>query len=84
MDGEKGIKAFAESLGADYPILADASKETGRAYGVIHDQRNVPERWTFFIGKDGKISHIQTKVATGSHGAEIAAKLKELGVAEKK
>lgn len=84
IDGEKGVKAFAESLGADYPILADAGKDVGRAYGVIHDQRNFPERWTFYIGKDGKILHIDTKVSTKSHGADIAAKLKELGVAEKK
>lgn len=64
--------------------MADASKDVGRAYGVIHDQRNVPERWTFYIGKDGKILHIDTKVSTKSHGADIASKLKDLGVAEKK
>ena len=84
MDGEKGNKAFSESLGADYPILSDAGKDVAKAYGVVHDQRTVPERWTFYIGKDGKLLHIDKGVKTTSHGADIAAKLKELGVAEKK
>ena len=84
MDGEKGNKAFAQSLGADYPILSDPSKDTAKAYGVVHEGRAVPERWTFYIGKDGKILFIDRKVTTTSHGADIAAKLKELGVAGKK
>ncbi len=46
--------------------------------------RKVPARATFYIGKDGKIAHIDKSVKTTSHGADIAAKLKELGVAAKK
>jgi peroxiredoxin Q/BCP len=84
VEGEKGNKAFAESLSVDYPILSDPTKETAKAYGVVHDQRTVAERWTFYISKDGKILHIDKAVKTGSHGSDIAAKLKELGVAEKK
>ena len=44
------------------------------------DKRKVPFRWTFYIGKDGKILAIVKKVKTGSHGKDIAARLKELGV----
>lgn len=83
VDGEKGNKAFAESLGLDYPILSDDSKETAKAYGVVDEQRTVPQRWTFYIGKDGKILHIDKQVKTSEHGKDVAAKLKELGVAEK-
>ena len=84
MEGEKGNKAFAESLGIDYPILSDPTKETAKAYGVVHEGRAVPERWTYYIGKDGKILAIDKGVKTGSAGADIAAKLGELGVAAKK
>ncbi len=84
MEGEKGIKAFAQSLNADYPILSDSNGETATAYGVYNAERKFATRWTFYIGKDGKILHIDKTVKTGSHGADIAAKLKELGVAEKK
>lgn len=83
VDGEKGNKAFAESLSLDYPILSDDTKETATAYGVLNAERGVPQRWTFFIGKDGKILYIDKQVKTGAHGQDVAAKLKELGVAEK-
>lgn len=41
-------------------------------------------RTTFYIGKDGKILFVDDKVKTGTHGSDVAAKLKELGVAQKK
>ena len=54
MEGPKGNKAFAESLGVDYPILSDESKETAKKYGVVTPQRGVPFRWTFYIGEGRK------------------------------
>ena len=38
---------------------------------------------SFLIGKDGKILHIDKQVKAGSHGSDVAAKLKELGIAKK-
>jgi peroxiredoxin Q/BCP len=84
MDGEKGNKAFAQSLGLDYPILSDTSKEAAKAYGLINAEGRGPGRVTFYIGKDGKVLAIDRTVKAAQHGADIAAKLKELGVAEKK
>lgn len=49
-------------------------------YGVVHGSRQVPERWTFYIGKDGKILEIEKKVKAGDHGKQILATLKELKV----
>jgi peroxiredoxin len=40
-------------------------------------------RWTYYIGKDGKILYIDKAVKAGDHGKAIAAKLKELGVDKK-
>jgi len=71
---------FAKSVGADYPILSDAKGDVARAYGVIDTLRPLPRRWTFFIGKDGKILHIEKDVQTATHAADVAAKLSELGV----
>lgn len=76
--------AFAKSLELDYPILSDPEKKVAEAYGVVHEGRANPERWTFFIGMDGKILHIDKKVKTASHGEDIAAQLKELNVPQKK
>ena len=84
MEGEKGNKAFAQSLGLDYPILSDPTRQTALAYGLVKDDKGFPARKTFYIGKDGKILFIDDKVKPGSHGADVAAKLKELGIPEKK
>ena len=77
-------KKFAESLELDYPILSDPEKKVAEAFGVVDSTRPRPQRWTFYIGKDGKILHIDKKVETKSHGKDIGAKLKELRVEEKK
>ena len=42
------------------------------------------KRWTFYVGKDGKVLFIDTDVRVDTAGADIAAKLAELGVARKK
>ena len=68
----------------DYPILSDPGKEAAQAYGVVTPERQVPFRWTFYIGKDGKILAIDKDVKAGSHGADMAARMKELGIPEKK
>ena len=82
-DAEKNTE-FAKSLMLDYPILSDPGQEVAKAYGVVHEGREVPERWTFYIDKDGVIKSIDKKVTTDSHGEDIAKKLAELGVAKKK
>jgi len=76
-------KKFAESLGLDYPILSDSDKSVARAYGVVNPTRGMANRWTFYIDKDGTIREIDKKVKTASAAVDVAAKLKELGIASK-
>ncbi|MFN8006233.1 MAG: peroxiredoxin [Terriglobia bacterium] len=71
-------KKFAAEHHADYPILSDPGKKVAEAYGVVHEGRQVPERWTFYIGKDGKILFIDKKVNTATAAQDVVAKLKEL------
>ena len=82
-EGEKGNAAFAKSLELDYPILSDQKKELAGALGVLNE-RGMASRWTYYIGKDGKILHVDKAVKPASAATDIAAKLKELGVAQKK
>ncbi len=82
-DDAETNRKFAESLNLDYPILSDPGKHVAKAYGVVHEGRAVPERWTFYIDKDGVIRAIDKNVKTGQHGADVVAKLKELGISEK-
>ena len=76
-------KKFAESLSLDYPILSDPSSDVAKAYGVVHEGRKVPERWTFYIDKDGTIKEIDKGVQkrTKEAGADLASKIKALGLA---
>ncbi|NBV20850.1 MAG: peroxiredoxin [Proteobacteria bacterium] len=83
VDGEKGNAAFAKSLSLDYPILSDPKKETAKAFGVLNE-KGMATRWTYYIGKDGKVLFVDKAVKPATAAADIAAKLKELGVAEKK
>ncbi len=84
VDDPETNKKFDESLEVDYPILSDPGGKVARAYGVIDDEQKYPRRWTFYIGKDGKILAIDKSVKTKTHATDVAAKLKELGVAERK
>ncbi len=72
-------KKFAESLSLDYPILSDPTKAVAKAYGVLTED-GYADRWTFIIGKDGKILDVMKDVSPKQHGKDLAAKLAELGV----
>jgi peroxiredoxin Q/BCP len=80
VDSVETNKKFAQSLGVDYPILSDPEKTTARAYGVVHRLRLWPERWTFYIGKDGKILYVDKKIKTQTAGDDVVEKLKELRI----
>jgi peroxiredoxin Q/BCP len=81
-------KRFAAEHEADFPILADPSKETAKAYGVIRIDRppeqQLAARWTFYIGPDGKILAIDKSPTTATAGEVMVKKLDELGVKKKK
>ena len=73
-------KAFAQSLGVDYPLLSDPNKKVATAYGVVDADQPFASRWTYYIGIDGRIMYIDKQVSPSNHGKAIAAKLAELGV----
>ena len=53
MDDLDTQKRFAESLKSPFPLLSDETGETAKAYGVHGGE--YAKRYTFVIGKDGKI-----------------------------
>ena len=84
LEGDQGNKAFAAAHNADFPLLSDPTKETAGAYGVLNTERGFANRWTFYIGTDGKITAIEKTVKPATSAEDMAAKLKELGVKERK
>jgi thioredoxin-dependent peroxiredoxin len=80
--------AFAKKENADFPLLADPTQETANKYGVLRDYGGdlgkLANRWTFYIGPDGRITAIDKAVRPASSGEDIVAKLKQLNVPPKK
>ena len=70
---------FAEALQLTCPILSDPGKDVARAYGVLGPS-GFASRWTFYVGADGRILDIDTRVHASSHGRDVAARLRELGI----
>lgn len=70
---------FAAREKADFPILSDPTKATAKAYGVLNE-RGTATRWTYYIGKDGRITHIDKAVKPATSAEDIAMKLTELGL----
>ena len=53
------------------------------AYGVL-GPFGVARRWTFYIGPDGKILHVDREVKISTAAQDIVARLKELNVPKAK
>jgi peroxiredoxin Q/BCP len=79
VDPPETNKAFAQSLGVDYPLLSDPTRNVAQAYGVADADQSYASRWTFYIGLDGRILHIDKRVSPTTHGQAVAARLAEMG-----
>ncbi|GGI82373.1 peroxiredoxin family protein [Shewanella gelidii] len=79
VDDLEDNQKFAREQKADFPMLSDPSKETAKAYDVLNFVR-VASRVTFYIGKDGKIIHIDDDIDTAKAAEEIVANLVDLSV----
>ena len=74
---------FAKQEQVNFPMLSDPSRATALAYGVVATPTQTAQRWTYFIGPDGKITHIEVQGHTADAGPFLAAKLAELKVKTK-
>lgn len=64
-------------------MLADPDGSVAKAYGVVNAERKAPFRWTFYVGKDGKLLYVDREVKASTAGPDVAKRLAELGVAKK-
>lgn len=68
-----------EHGGGKFPILSDPGKRVAEAYGVL-SPAGVANRWTFYIGPDGKIVEIDRGVKPPTAAQDVVARLDALGV----
>ncbi len=83
VDDPETNKEFAESLGADFPLLSNPEKDVAMAYEVVTADRAFPHRWTYIIGPDGDILRVDTEVNPTTAGEDLVAHLTDLGVARR-
>ena len=79
VDPVEANKGFAEQEKADFPLLSDPTKQTATAYGVLNPN-GLAKRWTYYIGKDGKILGIDKEVKPPTSAEDMVAKLAEYQV----
>ena len=72
-------RRFAESEKADFPLLSDPDKSVATKYGVLAG-RGFANRWTFYIGRDGRIAYIDKAVNPPTSAEDMIARLASLKV----
>ena len=78
--GQGDTARVVEKKEADFPMLADPTKEVATKYGVLNPQRGFANRWTFYIDKSGRIAYIDKAVRPETSAEDMVARLGELKV----
>lgn len=78
-DKTKYLKGFAEQSKVNFPILADPTRTTAIAWTTVHDGREIPERWAFFISTSGKMEAVETELEAARAGGMIRQQAQRLG-----
>lgn len=81
--GERGQLGFAKQLNLDFPLVPDTGRNLAMLYeAAFNTQQPVPSRMSVLIDKDGIVRHIDRAVSVRTHGPDILAKMRELGMAK--
>ena len=79
-DDAQTVAAFARELKLPFAALSDSNREIALAYGAVQNATEAPSRLTFLIDKTGVVRWIDSDVQVKSHGADVLAKIGELGL----
>ena len=74
-----GPSTVVDKKEADFPLLADPTKEVATKYGVMNPA-GFANRWTFYIDKNGRVSYVEKMVKPATSAEDMIAKLGELKV----
>jgi thioredoxin-dependent peroxiredoxin len=70
LDDRAKHEAFTKKDNLNFPLLADTDRAICTAYGVPINGHQ-PKRWTFLIGKDGKIARTYHSVDPKIHSEQL-------------
>ena len=78
-DKTKYLSPFSKEPSLSFPILADPTRTTARQWAAVHEGRDIPERWAYFIGKDGRIAAVVTELEAARAGEILVQEAVRLG-----
>ena len=79
-DGPKGQNAFSQQWKFQFPLIPDTGRELGKLYGAVQNDNEREARMSVLIDKTGVVRWIDTDVHVKTHGADVLAKIKQLGL----
>jgi peroxiredoxin Q/BCP len=82
VDDAKEQAAFAAKLGLQFPLLPDTDRQLSVLYGAAQDATDLAARQSILIDKTGVVRWIDTNVNVETHGADVLAKMRELGIGQ--
>ena len=83
-DDAATVAAFATQLKLPFAVVSDPKREIALAYGAVQDATQAPARLSFLLDKNGVVRWIDSDVQVKSHGADMLAKIGELGLSARK
>jgi peroxiredoxin len=81
-EGEKGQIAFAKQWNLSFPLVPDTSRKLSLLYGAVQTPTDLDSRMSVLIDKSGIVRWIDRDVQVSTHGADVLAKMRELGLAK--
>lgn len=79
-DDATQVRAFVQQLRLPFSVVSDTKRKIALSYGAVQSTTDAPSRLSFLIDKQGLVRWIDTDVHVGTHGADVLAKIKELGL----
>ncbi len=78
--GDKGQLEFAKQWQLPFPLVPDTKRELSMLYGAAQNDKQLTARMSVLIDKSGIVRWIDTDVQVQTHGADVLAKIGELGI----
>ena len=70
-------------MGADLSVVSDPKGVVAKQFGVLGLGGLYSKRWTFYVDVEGRLVAIDKEVRPETVGADVVAKLTELGFARR-
>ena len=71
LDGPESHRRFREKHNLNFPLLTDEGGRAAEALGILRENRQVANRVTFLLERDGRIAKVYPEVSPETHADEI-------------